>query len=353
MKKSILPILLFALLTYCLPMISLLVPAADASSPARPNIFAPAASPAPSPGADSVPGLSSGGQPAGGSTAPTDSPVILIQNATDGELLTVPVLDYMIGAAASEMPVNWPDEALKAQAVASHSYALYQRDHADADKLGGAWFSADPARRQGYMTAEVLQSYWGDAYEENYARLKGLFEPIADKVVTWEGAPAAACYHAISNGHTEASENVWSEALPYLAGVDSTLDLAADGYQQTVTYTAQQMYDALTVSFAGLDLSGKPADWFGQASHTAAGYVDKIEVGGIFARGTDLRAALGLRSACFTVEYTDGAFAVTTKGYGHGVGLSQWGAKNLALTGKTYEEILSVYFPGTALTALG
>lgn len=357
MKKTILPILLFALLTYCLPMVSLLLPAAGADDGANPffgfggGASSPSsAAPAPTP----APGALTGGKDPNAAPAQTgDSPVILIQNAADSSVLEVPVLDYMIGAAASEMPVNWPDEALKAQAVASHSYALYQRDHADTDKLGGAWFSADPARRQGYMTEEVLRSYWGDAYSENYARLKSLFEPIVDKVLTWEGAPAAACYHAISCGRTEASENVWSEALPYLAGVDSTLDLAAEGYEQTVTYTAQQMYDALTASFAGVDLTAKPGKWFGDAKYTDAGYVQSIQVGGVFAKGTDVRAALGLRSACFTVQYADGAFAVTTKGYGHGVGLSQWGAKNMALTGKSFSEILAAYFPGTALEVLG
>lgn len=358
MKKTVLPILLFALLTYCLPMVSLLVPAAGAGG-GGPSLFGGGAAPAPAasssgaPAPTPAPGALTGTEDPAAPRETGDSPVILIQNAADGAVLEVPLLDYMIGAAASEMPVNWPDEALKAQAVASHSYALYQRDHADVDKLGGAWFSADPARRQGYMSEEVLRSYWGDAYEENYARLKGLFEPIAGQVLTWEGAPAAACYHAISCGRTEASENVWSEALPYLAGVDSTLDLAAEGYEQTVTYTAQQMYDALTANFAGLDLTAKPGRWFGEASYTPAGYVESIQVGGVFAKGTDLRAALGLRSACFTVQYAEGAFAVTTKGYGHGVGLSQWGAKNLALTGKSFEEILAAYFPGTALQVLG
>ena len=266
--------------------------------------------------------------------------------------MQVPMLDYIIGATASEMPISWPDEALKAQAIASHSYALYQRDNADTDKLGGAWFAADPSRRQGYMTEEVLRSYWGDAYEANHARLAALLSPIMDKIVLYEGAPAAACYHAISNGHTEASENVWNRPLPYLAGVDSTLDFAAEGYEQTVSYTAQQMYDALTVYFTGVDLSKKPTTWFGECSYTDAGYVDKIELGGTFVKGTDVRAALGLRSACFSLSYSDSTFAVTTKGYGHGVGLSQWGAKNMALTGKTCDEILLAYFPGTAIGGL-
>ena len=356
MKRALLPIALFALLTYCLPLVSLLVPVlADGGA----GQSAPAAEDAggeegQSPAAQFLAPAASGQeeqQPAGSAA---DSEVIRLWDAGSQQVLEVPLLEYLIGAAASEMPVTWPDEALKAQAVASHSYALYQRDHASADKLEGAWFSADPARRQGYMTREVLQSYWGEAFEENWARLESLFAPILHQVLTFEGAPAAACYHAISNGQTEASENVWNEALPYLARVDSTLDLTAEGYEQTVTYTTQQMYDAIVLGVPGAEPEqGKPESWFGEASRTAAGYVAEIQCAGVFVRGTDLRTALGLRSACFDIQYADGVFSVTTKGYGHGVGLSQYGASAMALTGSTCAEILAHYYPGTTLETLG
>lgn len=353
MKRALLPIALFALLTYCLPLASLLAPASAGGAQSAPAAEGADEEEGQSPAAQFLAPATSGReqQPAGSAA---DSEVIRLWDAGAGEVLEVPLLEYLIGAAASEMPVTWPDEALKAQAVASHSYALYQRDRASADKLEGAWFSADPARRQGYMTREVLQSYWGGAFEENWARLESLFTPILHQVLTYEGAPAAACYHAISNGQTEASENVWNEALPYLAGVDSTLDLTAEGYEQTVTYTAQQMYDAIVLAVPGAEpRQGEPESWFGEASRTAAGYVDKIECAGVFVRGADLRTALGLRSACFTIQYADGVFSVTTRGYGHGVGLSQYGASAMALTGSTCDEILAHYYPGTTLETLG
>ncbi|WP_394963420.1 stage II sporulation protein D [Candidatus Allofournierella excrementigallinarum] len=353
MKRALLPIALFALLTYCLPLASLLAPAPAGGAQSAPAAEGADEEEGQSPAAQFLAPATSGReqQPAGSAA---DSEVIRLWDAGAGEVLEVPLLEYLIGAAASEMPVTWPDEALKAQAVASHSYALYQRDRASADKLEGAWFSADPARRQGYMTREVLQSYWGGAFEENWARLESLFTPILHQVLTYEGAPAAACYHAISNGQTEASENVWNEALPYLAGVDSTLDLTAEGYEQTVTYTAQQMYDAIVLAVPGAEpRQGEPESWFGEASRTAAGYVDKIECAGVFVRGADLRTALGLRSACFTIQYADGVFSVTTRGYGHGVGLSQYGASAMALTGSTCDEILAHYYPGTTLETLG
>lgn len=100
-----------------------------------------------------------------------DSETFLIADQSDGAVVSVPRRDYLIGAVAAEMPITWPDEALKAQAIAAHSYALYCRDHAQDPAAG--WLTADPARRQGYLTDAVLRSYWGTAYEANYARLLG------------------------------------------------------------------------------------------------------------------------------------------------------------------------------------
>ena len=244
------------------------------------------------------------------------------------------------------MPVSWPDEALKAQAVAAHSYALYRRDHSTEEN--GAWFTADPVRRQGCLTDAVLHSYWGTAYAANYARLSALVDAVQTQVLYYEDAPAGTSYFAISNGMTEASENVWGTALPYLVAVDSSTDLNADNYLYTVQFTTEQMQQAL----AGLGLlpdPAAPASWCGEAALPPSGYVASLPVCGQSITGPALRKALGLRSACFTVQYQEGSFLLTTKGYGHGVGLSQWGAKALAEQGQSAEEILAHYFPGTEL----
>jgi stage II sporulation protein D len=289
------------------------------------------------------------GETGGGSAATAAAETVLVQNSGTGEVLTVPLRDYLIGAVAAEMPVTWPDAALQAQAVAAHSYALYCRDHNDTAAMGGAWLTADPARRQGYLTDEVLHSYWGTGYTAKYARLSALIDAVSDTVVTYGGAPADACYFAISNGRTEASQNVWDTALPYLQGVDSSADRSADGYETTESYTVQQMYDALA-SGLGLKADGiAPDTYFGSAVLTDAGYVYTIEVCGTRVRGTVLRSALHLRSACFTIGYADQTFTVVTRGYGHGVGLSQAGAKAMAEAGSSWQDILQHYFPGTAL----
>ena len=275
-----------------------------------------------------------------------DADVFLIEDLSTGEVQQVPKRDYLIGAAAAEMPLTWPDEALKAQIVAAHSYALYCRDHA-ADPAAG-WLTADPARRQGYLTDTVLRSYWGTAYEENHARLAALVDAVETQVLYYDNAPAGTSYFAISNGQTEASENVWGSAVPYLVPVDSSTDREADHFTYTVQFSTAQTEELLKGLGLAPDLSA-PEGWFGVAALTPSGYVASLPVCGQTITGPALRKALGLRSACFTVQYQNGTFFFTTMGYGHGVGLSQWGAKALAEQGQTAAQILAHYFPGTEL----
>ncbi len=310
------------------------------------GVFAPApAGSAPSSAAVS----SQAAQPAEPGALPPAEPQeqVLLRDSESGQDFTLSVRDYLIGAVAAEMPVSWPDEALKAQAVACHSYILYCRDHRTGAE--GPWLTVDPARRQGCLTDPVLRSYWGTAYEANYARLSALVDQVAGAVLYYDGAPAGASYFAISNGQTEASENVWGAALPYLRAVDSSSDRAAQDYEVTVTLSAEQVSGALASSL-GISTEGiDPAAWFGAASYTPSGYVASLPVCGQTVTGANLRSALGLRSACFSIQWDGGAFAFTTRGYGHGVGLSQWGAKAMAEQGKSWIEILAHYFPGTTL----
>lgn len=304
----------------------------------------PASSALPAPGG-SLPGTDTGSPETTAFTG--DAEVFLIEDQSTGEVQQVPRRDYLIGAVAAEMPLSWPDEALKAQAVAAHSYVLYCRDHATA--ANGAWLSADPARRQGYLTDAVLHSYWGTRYDANHVRLSALVDSVLTQVLCYEGAPAGTSYFAISNGRTEASENVWGTALPYLVSVDSSTDLAADHYEYALTLSAQQTAQQLAALGLTADLAA-PEQWFGTPEYTAAGYVAALPVCGQRITGTALRQALGLRSTCFTVRYESGTFCFTTKGYGHGVGLSQWGAKALAEQGQNFADILAHYYPGTSLS---
>ncbi len=310
------------------------------------TVFHPQPSASPAPSAESTPEPQSSQTPAP-SSAEVDAEVFLVQDSSTGEVLQIPRRDYLIGAVAAEMPVSWPDEALKAQAVAAHSYILYCRDHAAAPETG--WLTADPARRQGVLTDPVLHSYWGVDYETNYARLSALVDQVLTAVVCYEGAPAGTSYFALSNGLTEASENVWGSPLPYLVPVESSSDLTADNYQYTFTLSAAQVSSLLSAGLGAVPDASSPEQWFGTPSFTPSGYVASLPVCGQTVTGPALRRALGLRSACFSIRYADGSFSITTRGYGHGVGLSQWGAKAMAEEGKSWQEILAHYFPNTEI----
>ena len=302
---------------------------------------------APLPAASSVPELPAS-QPKDLPSA--DAETFPVEDQSAGKVVQLSRREYVLGAVAAEMPVSWPDEALKAQAVAAHTYALSCRDHAALQS--GAWLTVDPARRQGCLTEPVLRSYWGTAYEQNYARLSALVDEVLNDLLFYDNAPACTSYFAISNGRTEASENVWGTALPYLIPVDSSTDLSADNYQYTAVFSAAQVQQAFSSLGITADLAA-PESWFGPVEQTSSGYTKSLIVCGQTVSGTALRQALGLRSTCFTVQYQSGNFSFTTRGYGHGVGLSQWGAKAMAEQDADYADILAHYYPGTQLHRMG
>ncbi len=346
MKKTLPVILLFAALVYLLPMVPFL--AAKRDMPA-----APAGSSSSQSGAPVQSAPSSAAAPAPAPAAGEEAPLLILDETT-GEVLTVPVRDFVLGAVAAEVPLTYPDEALRAQAVASHSYALAVKERVLAAEtadpaLKGAYFKASPSRRLGFLTDEMMRLAWGDDYEANKARLEQVLAPVLGQVLLYEGHPALACYHACSNGATQAAEDVWGSPIPYLVSVDSSLDKTNPEYEQSFTMNSQEMSDDLSANFAGLDLSGPASGWFGVFQHSAAGYVTSAQVGGVNCQGMDLRTALGLRSTDFTITWQGTQFSITTRGYGHGVGLSQYGANAMALTGSTYTDILAHYYPGTIL----
>ncbi len=274
--------------------------------------------------------------------------VFKIYNESTGQVDSVSARDYTIGAVAAEMPMSYPDEALKAQAVASLTYAVALKQslpEGDAS-IGGAHFAANPSQRVGYMNDEAMQSFWGEAYTANKQRIEALVDSLDNKIITYESAPIHACYHAISAGKTQASANVWGEELPYLISVDSPFDITSPDYNASIRFSVSDMQDALAAQ--AITAEGEPSEWFGAVVTDEAGYVQSISVNGVQYTGTQIRDALALRSPAFNIAYTDSfVFEITTQGYGHGVGMSQFGANCMALTGNTHEQILQHYFPNT------
>lgn len=345
MKKIVPLVLLFAAMIYLLPMTALLLPV-EASASAS-TVQAPLPVPPESTSAPTEPQL-----PPVSDALPVEEAPLLILDERSGEVREVPVRDFVRGAVAAEMPIDYPDEALRAQAIAAHSYALACKAQADPNDptLKGAYFSANPDQRIGYLTETVMRAMWGDAFETNRTRLYTIVDSVLDEILLYEGEPALACYHSISNGQTESAAAIWGSEVPYLVTVDSMLDLTCPDYEQSFTITKQELAQDLGTVFPDLALAGDAANWIGAIERTAAGYVHSISIGGVSCSGTAVRSALRLRSRDFTITWTEEhLFTITTHGYGHGVGMSQYGANALALTGKTYQEILATYYPGTTL----
>ncbi len=265
-------------------------------------------------------------------------------------VMTIPVKDYLIGAVAVEMSLSYPVEAIKAQIVAAYSYAVARSENKDSsDTPMNADFSATPSSYQGFATKDELVHLWGDSYDSNYSYIGGIVDVVLGETILYEGNPALSCYFPLSNGKTLPSKSVFDVPLPYLVSVESPYDMHSPEYEQKITFTAQQIYDVLVVAYPEIKLTGEPIDWFSGASYDDYGYLIDISAGGVKITSEELRSSLGLRSTSMQIEYTDEVFIFTTQGIGHGVGMSQYGAKMLAENGYNYKEILGFYYPNTTV----
>lgn len=280
--------------------------------------------------------------------------VFRILDETTGEVAEVAAADYVAGAIAAEMPAGYEQDALIAQGVAAYTNAHYLAALHRADppaELKGADFAADPQKRLGYVTDAAMKAMWGDHYELYRKKVTAAAETAMQSILTYEGQPIVAAYFAITAGKTtEDAGNVWEGSLPYLTPVDSSWDQNAPGYRSTVTLTAADLRKKLTG--ASVLVGPKPEEWLKIITRSEAGYVTAVQAGDRVLTGQQLRHLLGLRSAAFTVDYKSGLFTFEVLGYGHGVGLSQYGAQYMAQHGSDWREILSHYYPGTVPAAV-
>lgn len=291
--------------------------------------------------------------------APSEAPqageaVFRILNEATNEVFTVSERDFILGTVACEMPISFEPEALKAQAVAAYTYYSNVRSRARAasDSDTGSDFSADPAAAKVYMSKEQLQERWGDSFEERYQKLCAAVDAVTGQLLVQDSEPILAVFHAISGGNTEASADVFGGERSYLTPVPSPGDLLAPNYQTTVTLTAEEFKAAAEAQWEGIAFEGEPQTWVGQAERTASGMVKTIKLGSMDVKGTEARTAFSLRSADFDLLYSEGNFVFTVRGYGHGVGMSQYGAEYMAQQGSSYQEILAWYYPGSSLSGV-
>ncbi|MDE7121064.1 MAG: stage II sporulation protein D [Oscillospiraceae bacterium] len=278
-----------------------------------------------------------------------------VLDITTNEILEVPVREYLIGAVGAEMPASFEPEALKAQAVAAHTYAERQvLLAASRSDLQGADFSNDPDQYQAFHTQQQLQKLYGDNFTLYYQKISDAVDAVLPEILCYDDEPIIAAFHAISAGKTESARNVWGSAITYLQSVDSSSDCNAPSYEQDCSYSAEQIQEMLSAAHSGLLLGTDTANWFGEPVCSDAGTILQIPVGTSIFTGQELRSVLRLRSACFTISYDKKSkmFTFRTKGYGHSVGMSQYGANAMALQGSNYQEILAHYYPDTVLKTI-
>lgn len=270
-----------------------------------------------------------------------------VLNCSTGEIHEVSVRDYVIGAVAAEMPASFHEEALKAQAVAAHTYAERQRNMQKKypdEALGNADFSDDPNKYQGFYTDEKIRYYFGDNYDEHYNKIAKAVDEVLPYIMMYEDEPIIAAFHSMSSGKTESAENVWGTAVEYLVPVNSKSDKEAPDYADECEISAEFVQARLEKVFEGIQLGDNPENWIKTGEKSPSGTVLEVTIGDKKVKGNDLRQAFGLRSADFTVEFDGENFIFSTKGYGHGVGMSQYGANYMAEKGDKWREILEHYY---------
>ena len=267
-------------------------------------------------------------------------PIMIPVLGSDGEIIRMELNGYLTGVVLAEMPASFETEALKAQAVVARTYAIRAwergRKHEDAAVC------MNPACCQGYTSEEQYMARGGTA--ENVEKIRNAVNATGTDVLTYDGELIEATYFSCSGGSTEDAVAVWGTDVPYLQAVESPGEEGAVYYSDTVTYKAENFAVAL-----GMKLTGDPANWLGAVEYTDGGGVASMVIGGVTFKGTTLRSALGLRSTAFTIETSGNIITITTRGYGHRVGMSQYGADAMAVSGSTCAEILTYYYQGTEL----
>ena len=270
------------------------------------------------------------------------SDVISVMSSQSGKSIEIEMREYIIGCVAAEMPADYHSEALKAQAVASFTYAKRIREK-NTDEA--ADITDNPDIHQGYIDETARKEKWGEKYEEYEEKIGAAVDSVMGEYMSFDGETVLAVYHSNSAGRTRNAKNLWGSEIPYLVSVESVGDRLSPDYIHTVGLGEKELSGFCEEG--GVKTKGSADKWIEKINRDDEGYVTSLVVCGKEITATDFRSASKLESACFEIEY-DGEFVVTCKGYGHGVGMSQYGADYMARQGFSYREILSHYYTGVS-----
>ena len=254
---------------------------------------------------------------------------------SNGSVINLNMTDYLIGVVSSEMPASFNLEALKAQSVLARTYALKAKQ--TGKKL------TDTVSTQSYIDMDQMKNKWGNSFNTYYNKIKNAVENTNGEYLSYNGNYIEALYHSTNNGKTESSLDVFGNYYPYLISVSSEYDKNASSYLKAISMPIDTISNKL-----GLSLNNDSV--ISILSYTDGGNIKEININGNNFSGKKIRELLGLRSADFDISISDNNANITTRGYGHGVGMSQYGANGMANAGYGYKDILSHYYPGTTLT---
>ena len=266
-----------------------------------------------------------------------DNSIYVSVRRSDGRVVSLELEDYVTGVVGAEMPALFSSEALKAQAVIARTYAL------KANSMGQVL--SDNESTQSYKDNGELASLWGGNYSSYYSKIKDAVNSTKGVYLTYNGNYIEAVYHSTSNGITEDSSNVWGNSYPYLVSVESSYDNTNPSFSISKSFSYSDLSSKLGI---GVNSSSE----FNILGYTSGGRVSSISIDGNQFSGVSFRSMLGLRSADFDIVKNDDGVVITTRGYGHGVGMSQYGANGMGKAGYSYQDILLHYYPGVSLGQL-
>lgn len=285
---------------------------------------------------------------------PANGKVKLYRKAED-KVEEIDLEEYIMGVVASEMPASFEEEALKAQAVAARTFYMNRRNNPSKDDKEKGAEVCDTSNCQVYMSKEERMSKWSsEEKESNWNKIQKAVLDTKGQVLTYNGAVLEyPQFFAISSGKTEDAKDVLSIDVPYLKSEESKGEEIAPKYKSTVKVPINEFVNKINAKYK--DAKIKINDLVSQIkieNYTEAGSVKEIKIGNEEIKGTEFRELFNLNSTNFILNFGNDGVKIDCTGYGHGVGMSQWGADVMAKNGETYDKILKHYYNGVELQTI-
>ena len=278
---------------------------------------------------------------------------IKLLHADTGEIEELPLDTYLFGVVSAEMPANFEQEALNAQALVARTYTIYSIVHSGG-KHGEADICDDSGCCQAWISKEDRMARWDEAQrEDNWRKIEIAVNTTAGKIITYNGEVIDAFFHSNSGGTTEAPVNVWGGTnYPYLQSVETAGEDAYSQYSSEVVLTKEEFQNKILAKHSDFTIDYSQTDCIQILEYTESGRIKTIKIGNLNLSGVEVRTLLGLRSANFEVSLDGDNIKFSVKGYGHGVGMSQTGADSMAKQGSNYEEIVKHFYTGVEITEM-